>query len=707
MSDAAAACKPEAPATTARLAPILDPATPAGAAVRTTIACVLAMATAFALHVEVPALAVVYVLARGSAGALTMLAGALAGSACALVLLALFDQSRVAFSVLLFVLTALATHAALGRRHPYAYVQGLLSCLVVVGQSLNTPDGAELHAFYDLANVLIAATAAFVAGAAQPVLVPAHLQDALATQLGACAALLRAGGDAAATMVLRLELSARRLHALRAAASGTRLAGASRRRALDAAVAHADALLRHVLALDAATRCRVLDEPVCAAADARALAARIERAAPLLRATRGPLPGDRQPELRAAAQLAGALLLPDHHEDPHDPGWASLLIARTRHVLARLVRWTPFLRPGRLPEAPPRDAAGAAPFVSRSDRFRVRHAVKSAASYLIVLWAWIAADWGAIVPALVVSVLVATLATPLGATLRKALLRVGGVLAGGAAGLLVAVVLLPWITTLPAICAVAGAILLFFLWIQQHSERLVFAALQAAIAFTLTLVHGSGPSPTWREPLDSLIALAFGIVVVVTVMHAVWPIDATTSARAVLSDLLRLDRDLLRALARRDAPAALVARSAAAQPARELAAGFTHEVELYGAQLGRPEGDLAGTLRAALELDAVLLLACVDPPSLPSPLPPDLETASADVHARLDAGCASVARALATPGLDPASDAAEQPLRALLADARELAREIAERAPGHLAHAEVLALAAMLLVDLRTHASVR
>ena len=93
MSEPAAPCK-----SPPRRSP-LDASTPSGAALRTTLAATLAMALAYALHVEVPSLAVVYVLAHGSAGSVTMIAGALAGEALGLILLQLFDQSRVAFSV--------------------------------------------------------------------------------------------------------------------------------------------------------------------------------------------------------------------------------------------------------------------------------------------------------------------------------------------------------------------------------------------------------------------------------------------------------------------------------------------------------------------------------------------------------------------------------------------------------------------------------
>lgn len=687
-------------------APLLDPATPSGAALRTTVACVIAMALAFALHVQVPALAVVFVLARGNAGAITMLVGASAGSALAIALLALFDQSRVAFSLVLFAASALATHAALTRRFPYAYVQGLLSCLIVVGQALDAPDGAELHVFYGLASVAIAAFAAFVAGASQPVMVPAQLQGALASHLRSCAALLRAcGSGGSSALVLRLELSSRRLHALLAASSPTRQVTASRRRALAGAVAHADELLQHVLALDGwARHAPSADAPAgarsAAAHAAAALACAIDRVAPLLSAPRGALTSDRRPSLRAARLLAHEVTALAPAEDATLSGLAAAIVPSARRVLGGLVGLAPYLPPGAAAELLPGDAPQP-PWRRRSaNRFHVRHSVKSAASYLLVLWAWVAADWGAVVPALVVSVLVATLATPLGATLRKAVLRVGGVLAGGIAGLLVAVLLLPYVTTLPAICTIAGLVLLGFLWIQQHSERLVFAALQAAIAFTLTLVHGTGPSPTWREPLESLIGLAFGIVVVVTVMHAVWPIDATTSARSVLADLLRVAASRVRTLAR-DASRAVVPglreQLVWMQPARELAAGFVHEVELYGTQFGRPVEDLAGALRATLELDAVLALAAAARADGTSTIPARVERARAAVVLLLERACRAAAVEIGAHGLAPVDLATKRALHEACDEARALGADLEGFADARFAQA--LALAAVLLLE--------
>lgn len=611
--------------------PLLDPGSPAGAALRTAVAATGAMALAFALHLEVPALAVVFVLARGSAGAVTMLSGALAGSAAGIVLLQFFDQSPVAFSLALLLVTAVGTYGTLGRSYPYWWVQALLSLLILVGQALNTPDTAVRHAFFGVAAVLIAAIASFVAGASPPAAVPALLQDALAFRLRTLARAAARGADAPA--VIALERATRRSHALLANAWPTRLASHARFRALDAATTMVGRVHDGVLVLLA--RDRLASSASHAGAAAEDLAAALRLAAARVAARRGPIDdarGEREADARATA--ARIRRTPLGAGDP-----LSFAVLRAgRRLLARLALLSPSLLPGTrsAPRLAERADRGAPPVTL--DRYRLRHSVKSAASYLLILWAWVASEWGAIVPALVVSVLVATLATPVGATLRKALLRVAGVLVGGLAGLLVAIVLLPFVTELPTICAVAGAFLLAFLWIQQRHERLAFAALQAAIAFVLTLVHGTAPSPSWREPLESLVGLAFGITVVVGIMHAAWPIDATTSAHANLGDLLdacgrRLAR-LLDPQAPGDGTAERNARRAATR-ARELAVGFVHEVELYGTQFGRPAEDLARLARPVLELDA--LVGFLE--SLPLPAP----DAGRDPSSRGPRGFASAA----------------------------------------------------------------
>lgn len=603
MSEARPACKRSAPAP--RSARFLDAASPSGSAIRTTVAAVGAMALAFALHVEVPALAVVFVLARGSAGALTMIVGALAGSACGLVLLDLFDQSRVAFSAALLVLTTIGTYGALGRRYPYGWVQALLSLLVLVGQALDTPDAAVRHAFYDLTDVLIAAGCAFVAGASQPSAVPAQLQDALAQRLRALATVLDCGSSASSVAVLALERGARRSRALLANAWPTRLASRARGRALAAALALTDRVHDDVLVLLASAR---LAPETPGNAPRTGVAPGLVDVAALVAARHGAIDETRDAMTIQARTVARRIRRP---ADVQERSIAALVSRRTRRLAARLALLSPFLVPGT--RATPRLASDSVrPWTPPAlDRYRMRHAVKSAASYLLVLWAWVASEWGAVVPALVVAVLVATLATPVGATLRKAMLRVAGVFVGGLAGLLVAVVLLPFITELPAICGVAGAFILVFVWIQQHRDRLTFAALQAAIAFVLTLVHGTAPSPTWRDPLESLIGLAFGIVVVVGMMHAAWPIDATASAHATLAELLELSgRRLAAALGRSPRPDQAGHRRdvSAARVAREHAVGFAHEVELYGTQFGRPAEDLTDLARSVLELDALAAL---------------------------------------------------------------------------------------------------
>lgn len=606
MSEPRTPCKRSAPPLPPHRVGFLDAGAPSGAAIRTTIAAIGAMALAFAMHLEVPALAVVFVLARGSAGTITMVTGAIAGSACGLVLLDLFDQSRVAFSLALFALGTIGTYGALGRRAPFGWVQALLSLLILVGQSLDSPDTAVGHAFHDLANVLVAAFCAFVAGASPPAAVPAQLQDTLAARLRGLASLAGCGTPASADAVVALERGARRSRILLANAWPTRLASRARVRALAAAAAfvdraHDDVLI--LLARERLIRARPFDGAV-----RDEVGRALEDAAALVIARPGPLDDDRETRAAAARGIARRLRRAPGSGDASLPG---LVARRVRHLAARIALLSPFLEPGT--RSLPRFAAAVQPpyVLPTLDRFRLRHAVKSATSYLFVLWAWVAVEWGAIVPALVVSVLVATLATPVGATLRKAVLRVAGALVGGIAGLLVAVVLLPFITDLAAICCVCGVFLLAFSWIQQHRERLTFAAMQASIAFVLTLVHGTAPSPTWREPLESVIGLAFGIVVVVGIMHAAWPIDATTSAHTTLAELLELCGRRIEALLRSDPGYDAAARRrdrAAAAAAREHAAGFVHEVELYGTQFGRPAENLAALARPVLELDALVAL---------------------------------------------------------------------------------------------------
>lgn len=579
------------------------PESPSGAAARTTLAAVAAMALAFTLHLEVPALAVVFVLARGSAGALTMISGAVGGAAVGIVLLDLFDQSRVVFSVLLVALATVGTYGALGRHFAYGWVQALLSLLILVGQSLDDPDTAVRHAFYDLADVVVAAVCAFVAGVASPAAVPARLQDALAARLGGLARQVARGHAAPNADVLTLERAGARTRMLLAGSWPTRLASRARLRALAVAEDLVDRINDEVLVLLA--RARLTRSPATSRVGGE-LPDALDGVAALVAATRGPIDDDR-PILRAHARTVARDLHRASRAVVAASGGSGRQVSR---LAARLALLSPFLLPGT--RTLPRFASATSPRRPRPalDTYRLRHAVKSAVSYLLVLWAWLAADWGAIVPALVVSVLVATLATPVGATLRKAALRVAGVLVGGVTGLLVAVLLLPLITELPTICVVAGVILFGFQWVQQHRERLAFASLQAAIAFVLTLVHGAAPSPTWRAPLESLIGLAFGIVVVVVIMHAAWPIDAATSAHATLADLLELaGRRLERLLGgERRRSAASRRDHAAARAAREHAVGFLHEIEMYGTQFGRPAEDLARLARPIIELDALVRL---------------------------------------------------------------------------------------------------
>jgi uncharacterized membrane protein YccC len=123
----------------------------------------------------------------------------------------------------------------------------------------------------------------------------------------------------------------------------------------------------------------------------------------------------------------------------------------------------------------------------------------------------------------IILVTVITTATPTyGATLNKMYLRITGAVIGGAASLLVIIIISPNFDTLPTYMLAAFAVFYAFAYSSLGNARTSFAGKQMGVIFSLVFV-GLSPSVNIYEPLWRIWGVLLGDFVVAIVFFTLWP----------------------------------------------------------------------------------------------------------------------------------------------------------------------------------------
>ncbi len=141
------------------------------------------------------------------------------------------------------------------------------------------------------------------------------------------------------------------------------------------------------------------------------------------------------------------------------------------------------------------------------------------------------------------TVLIAGLPT-YGATMRKMMLRFGGVVVGGAIALTTIIVVTPNFDTILTYMIVTFLVLVFLAWAAQSSSRIAYAGSQAGTTFVLVFV-GLSPSEQIYEPLWRVWSVILGVIVTATVFLLMWPEYAGDTMLPRLKRLLGLNLRLI------------------------------------------------------------------------------------------------------------------------------------------------------------------
>ena len=162
-----------------------------------------------------------------------------------------------------------------------------------------------------------------------------------------------------------------------------------------------------------------------------------------------------------------------------------------------------------------------------------RFALKTTLAAILCYMFYAAIDWQGIHTAMV-TCYVASMGTA-GDTIHKLALRIAGCLLGAAIGVASLIFLMPHLESVGGLMILVFAVALLAAWITAGSEKVSYAGLQVGLAFTLTVLHGFGPTTDLDTASDRIIGILVGNFAVYIVSTMIWPVPVATVIRQRLS----------------------------------------------------------------------------------------------------------------------------------------------------------------------------
>jgi multidrug resistance protein MdtO len=177
----------------------------------------------------------------------------------------------------------------------------------------------------------------------------------------------------------------------------------------------------------------------------------------------------------------------------------------------------------------------------------VRFALKTLLAVLICYVFYTAADWQGAHTIMLTCLIVAL--PSLGASMQRAMLRVGGALTGSALALFMVVFVVPRLDSIQGLLMMTLPVVALGAWVAAGSERVGYAGIQIVFTFALALLGKFGPTIDLTEIRDRVAGILLGVAISTLIQMSVW--------REAEGDALRLKlAGMLRAVARLLQPAA-------------------------------------------------------------------------------------------------------------------------------------------------------
>ena len=166
-----------------------------------------------------------------------------------------------------------------------------------------------------------------------------------------------------------------------------------------------------------------------------------------------------------------------------------------------------------------------------------RFAIKTTMAAILCYMFYAAIDWQGIHTAMV-TCYVASMGTA-GDTIHKLGLRIAGCLVGAAIGVGSLIFLIPHLETVGGLMVLVFGVALLSAWVTAGSEKVSYGGLQIGLAFTLTVLHGFGPSTDLDTARDRIIGILVGNFAVYIISTMIWPVPVVTVIRQRLSQAAR------------------------------------------------------------------------------------------------------------------------------------------------------------------------
>lgn len=163
-----------------------------------------------------------------------------------------------------------------------------------------------------------------------------------------------------------------------------------------------------------------------------------------------------------------------------------------------------------------------------------RFALKTTLAAILCYMFYAAINWQGIHTAMV-TCYVASMGTA-GDTIHKLTLRITGCLIGAAIGVVSIVYLMPQLETVGGLMVLIFIVALLAAWVTAGSEKVSYAGVQIALAFTLTVLQGFGPTTDMDQARDRIVGILVGNFAVYLVSTLLWPAPVMVVIRQKLSD---------------------------------------------------------------------------------------------------------------------------------------------------------------------------
>lgn len=173
----------------------------------------------------------------------------------------------------------------------------------------------------------------------------------------------------------------------------------------------------------------------------------------------------------------------------------------------------------------------------------LRFALKTLLAVLVCYVFYTAVDWQGAHTIMLTCVIIAL--PSLGASMQRALLRVGGALAGSALALFMAVFVVPHLDSIVDLLLMTLPVVALAAWIAAGSERIGYAGIQILFTFSLALLEQFGPTINLTEIRDRMAGILLGVAISTIVQLSLWPEAEGDALRQKLAGMLRAVARLL------------------------------------------------------------------------------------------------------------------------------------------------------------------